>query len=221
MKPDKGEARDVLVKPISVQRDAVMRYSEWEYTRRLAVDKASNSGPSATSICALWAPSDIDQWAREYYPVFDRQGLIIDVRHNHGGNIDSWLLAKLLRKAWFYWQPRVGNPNWNMQYAFRGHIVVLCDHETASDGEAFSEGFKRLKLGKVIGIRTWGGEIWLSGSNVQADNGVATAAETGVYGPTANGSSKATASSPTSSSTICPTLPSPGRMRSCRPPSNC
>jgi tricorn protease len=68
-----------------------------------------------------------------------------------------------------------------MQYAFRGHVVVLCDHETASDGEAFSEGFRRLKLGKVIGMRTWGGEIWLSGSNVQADNGVATAAETGVY----------------------------------------
>ena len=64
-----------------------------------------------------------------------------------------------------------------------GHIVVLCDQETASDGEAFSEGFKRLNMGKVIGTRTWGGEIWLSGSNVQADNGVATAAETGVYGP--------------------------------------
>ena len=123
----------------------------------------------------------MDQWARDFYPVFDRQGLIIDVRHNHGGNIDSWLLSKLLRQAWFYFEPRVGNPSWNMQYAFRGHIVVLCDHETASDGEAFSEGFRRLKLGKVIGMRTWGGEIWLSGSNVQADNGVATAAETGVY----------------------------------------
>jgi tricorn protease len=70
-----------------------------------------------------------------------------------------------------------------MQYAFRGHMVVLCDHETASDGEAFSEGFKRLKMGKVIGTRTWGGEIWLSGDNVQADNGLASAAETGVYGP--------------------------------------
>lgn len=45
------------------------------------------------------------------------------------------------------------------------------------------KGVKRLKLGKVIGTRTWGGEIWLSGSNTEADNGVATAAETGVYGP--------------------------------------
>ena len=70
-----------------------------------------------------------------------------------------------------------------MQYAFRGHIVVLCDQETASDGEAFTEGFKRLGLGKVIGTRTWGGEIWLSFDNILADNGIATAAEIGVYGP--------------------------------------
>jgi tricorn protease len=124
---------------------------------------------------------DIAQWAEQYYPVFDRQGLIIDVRHNNGGNIDSWLLGKLLRRAWFYWQGRLGRPYWNMQYAFRGHIVVLCDERTASDGEAFSEGFRRLGLGKLIGTRTWGGEIWLTGSNVLQDRGIATAAEYGVY----------------------------------------
>ena len=138
---------------------------------------------SATSTCARWAAANIAQWAREFYPVFNRDGLIIDVRHNRGGNIDSWILEKLLRKAWFYWQPRVGNPTWNMQYAFRGHMVVLCDEFTASDGEAFAEGFRRLGLGKVIGTRTWGGEIWLSASNRLVDNGIATAAEIGVYGP--------------------------------------
>ena len=51
------------------------------------------------------------------------------------------------------------------------------------DGEAFAEGFRRLGLGKVIGTRTWGGEIWLSANNGLVDNGIATAAETGVYGP--------------------------------------
>ena len=180
VKNEKGEGRDVLAVPISAHEDADMRYAEWEYTRRVAVDKQSKGNIGYVHLQAMGS-GDINQWAREFYPVFNRQGLIIDMRHNHGGNIDSWLLEKLIRQAWFYWQDRVGNPTWNMQYAFRGHIVVLCDHETASDGEAFSEGFRRLKLGKVIGMRTWGGEIWLSGSNVQADNGVATAAETGVY----------------------------------------
>ena len=70
-----------------------------------------------------------------------------------------------------------------MQQAFRGHIVVLCNEFTASDGEAFSEGIKRLNLGKVIGTRTWGGEIWLSASNSLVDGGIATSAEFGVFSP--------------------------------------
>ncbi|HMQ17053.1 MAG TPA: S41 family peptidase, partial [Phycisphaerae bacterium] len=124
------------------------------------------------------------EWAKGYYPVFTRKGLIIDVRHNRGGNIDSWILSRLLRKVWFYWNQHAGrSPTWNMQQAFRGHMVVLCNERTASDGEAFSEGFKRLGLGKIIGTRTWGGEIWLSSSNFLVDGGIATSAEYGVFGP--------------------------------------
>ena len=177
-----GAMRDVLVTPIKDGDERRLRYAEWEYSRRMTVDKESDKTIGYVHLQAMGS-GDMDQWAREFYPVFDRQGLIIDVRHNNGGNIDSWLLAKLMRKAWFYFQPRVGSPSWNMQYAFRGHIVVLCDQHTASDGEAFTEGFKRLGLGKVIGMRTWGGEVWLSFSNTQADNGIASAAELGVYGP--------------------------------------
>lgn len=178
----KTETRDVIVKPITPQQERELRYHEWEYTRRLEVDKASGGRIGYVHLRAMGA-GDIAQFAEHFYPVFDRQGLIVDVRHNGGGNIDSWLLDKLSRKAWMYWKPRVGEPTWNMQYAFRGHMVVLCDEWTGSDGEAFAEGFRRLGLGKVIGTRTWGGEIWLTGSNVLADRGVATAAEIGVYGP--------------------------------------
>jgi C-terminal processing protease CtpA/Prc len=60
---------------------------------------------------------------------------------------------------------------------------VLCDEHTGSGGEAFTEGFKRLGLGKVIGTRTWGGEIWLSFDNRLVGKGIASAAEYGVYGP--------------------------------------
>ncbi len=182
VKSPRGEVREVLVRPISARQDADMRYSEWEYARRVQVDSESHGAIGYVHLRAMGA-ADIEQWARDYYPVYNRQGLIIDVRHNEGGNIDSWLLGKLLRKAWFYWQPRVGDPIWNMQYAFRGYIVVLCDQETASDGEAFTEGFRRLGLGKVIGMRTWGGEIWLSANDFLVDHGIATAAEVGVYGP--------------------------------------
>ncbi len=175
-------SRDVIVIPITQRAAADLRYHEWEYTRRLQVEKMSGGRIGYVHLRAMGA-QDMAQWTRHFYPVFQREGLLIDVRHNRGGNIDSWILEKLIRKAWFYWQGRTGAPYWNMPYAFRGHMVTLCDERTASDGEAFSEGFRRLGLGKVLGTRTWGGEIWLTGSNTLVDRGVATAAEFGVYGP--------------------------------------
>jgi len=177
-----GQTRDVVVTPLLEKDESNLRYTEWEYSRRQKVESDAQSQIGYVHLRAMGS-DDIEQWAREFYPVFDRPGLIIDVRHNEGGNIDSWVLGKLLRKAWFFWQPRIGNPSSNMQYAFRGHIVVLCDRLTASDGEAFTEGIRRLGLGKIIGVRTWGGEIWLSFSNFLADSGIASAAESGVYGP--------------------------------------
>ena len=183
VKPMGGEkARDVIVTPITLEQEADLRYDDWEYSHRLRVEQVGKGAIGYVHLRAM-GRKDIADWARDFYPVFNRQGLIIDVRHNGGGNIDSWILEKLLRKAWFYWQPRVGNRLWNMQYAFRGHLIVLCDERTGSDGEAFTEGFKRLGLGKVIGTRTWGGEIWLSFDNWLVDKGIASAAEYGVYGP--------------------------------------
>lgn len=183
VKPGQGEDRDVICVPQSTSAEADLRYRDWEYTRRKFVEEWSGGQIGYLHLRAMGG-DDFTEFVRGFYPVFTRKGLIVDVRHNRGGNIDSWILSKLMRKAWFYWSPRVGNPpSWNMQYAFRGHMVCLCNGMTASDGEAFSEGFKRLGLGKVMGTRTWGGEIWLSSSNVLVDKGIATAAETGVYGP--------------------------------------
>jgi tricorn protease len=182
LKNSNGVTYDEVVKPISAGAFSNLRYREWEYTRRLEVDKVSENKIGYLHLKAMGG-EDYDDFVKNFYPAIGKEGLIIDVRHNRGGNIDSWLLEKLMRKAWFYWAPRVGKSTPNMQYAFTGHLVVLMDEHTASDGEAFSEGFRRLGLGKLIGLRTWGGEIWLSSGNRLVDNGIATAAETGVYSP--------------------------------------
>jgi len=180
LKNQTGKEYDQIVKPVSMGTDADLRYSEWEHTRRLEVESKTENKVGYFHLRAMGG-ANFDEFVKGYYPVFDREGLIIDVRSNRGGNIDSWILNRLLRKAWFYWQSRAGKPYWNMQYAFRGHIVVLCNENTASDGEAFAEGIKRMDIGEVIGTRTWGGEIWLSSGNRLVDNGIATAAEMGVY----------------------------------------
>jgi tricorn protease len=182
VKRGSAPARSVIVTPLSPAGDTELRYASWEYARRLRVDSLSAGRLGYVHLRAM-GPGDIAQWTRDYYPVFDRQGLIVDVRNNTGGNIDAWILGKLMRRAWMWWQPRVGHPFANMPFAFRGPMIVLVNERTASDGEAFAEGFRRLGLGKVLGNRTWGGEIWLSSNNFLEDRGIATAAETGVFSP--------------------------------------
>jgi len=182
LKNSKGESYEEVVRPLNAAAFSNLRYNEWEYTRRLETDNSSANRIGYLHLKAMGS-NDYDDFVKNFYPSINKEGLIIDVRHNRGGNIDSWVLEKLMRKAWFYFAPRVGQSTTNMQYAFTGHLIVLMDERTASDGEAFSEGFRRLGLGKLIGKRTWGGEIWLSSGNRLVDNGIATAAETGVYSP--------------------------------------
>ncbi|MBC7904203.1 MAG: PD40 domain-containing protein [Gemmatimonadaceae bacterium] len=177
-----NKSYEQIVRPTSERQNFDAKYAEWELERREMVDSSSNNDIGYVHLQAMGG-GDMDAFVKQFYPVFNRKGLIIDVRHNFGGNIDSWVLEKLMRKAWMYWQGRAGGPTWNMQYAFRGQMVIICDQVTSSDGEAVAEGFRRLGLGKVIGMRTWGGEIWLSSSNRLVDNGIASAAENGVYGP--------------------------------------
>jgi len=172
--------RDVLVTPIG--NEANLRYADWEQSRRMKVEQDGEGRIGYVHLRAMGG-GNLTEWYRNFYPVFDRQGLIIDVRRNSGGNIDSFILEKLLRQAWMYWKENVGSVSWNMQYAFRGHMVVLVDQNTASDGEAFADGFRRLGLGPVIGMRTWGGEIWLGDSNRLTDGGVARAPSMGVFAP--------------------------------------
>ncbi|MDP2959525.1 MAG: S41 family peptidase [Longimicrobiales bacterium] len=180
VKSGSATARDVLVTPIG--NESGLRYADWEHTRRLKVEQDGAGKIGYVHLRAMGG-GNLTEWYRNFYPVFDRQGLIIDVRRNSGGNIDSFILEKLMRQAWMYWKENVGSVSWNMQYAFRGHMVVLVDQNTASDGEAFADGFRRLGLGPVIGMRTWGGEIWLGDSNRLTDGGVARAPSMGVYGP--------------------------------------
>lgn len=172
--------RDVIVKPSG--SSYWTRYYDWEYANRVHVEQASDNQIGYVHLRSMiyW---NIGQFYRQFYPVFDRPGLIIDARYNGGGNIEAFILEKLMRQAWMYWKDRTGEPYWNMHYAPRGHMVLLVNEQTGSDGETFAAGFKRLGLGTTIGTRTWGGQIWLSGVNRLTDNGRAGAPMHGVYSP--------------------------------------
>ncbi|MCB1609332.1 MAG: PD40 domain-containing protein [Xanthomonadales bacterium] len=173
---ERSPHRTVVI-PISPDADALLRYGDWVEGRRLAVEQAGDGRLGYLHLRAMGA-ADMANFVREFYAQYDREGLIIDVRRNRGGNIDSWIIDKLLRRTWAFWQqPGFNNRNWNMQQSFRGHLVVLADQYTYSDGETFAAGVKALGLGPVIGMRTAGAGIWLSGRNRLLDGGMARIAE--------------------------------------------
>jgi tricorn protease len=171
--------RDVIIKPI--EYDFWLRYTDWQYGNRLKVEKESENKIGYLHMNAMedW---DLQRFYKQFYPLFNRKGLIIDVGNNGGGNVEAAVLEKLLRKAWMYWKDRNGEPYSNMHYAFTGHLVVLVNGQTGSNGETFPEGIRRLDLGTTIGTRTWGGQIWIGGGNEFTDNGSPQVPIIGSYG---------------------------------------
>jgi tricorn protease len=152
-------------------------YRDWQYNNRLKVEKASGNEIGYLHMSAN-DDRDINQFYREYFPVANKKGLIIDMRNNEGGYISSIMLELLARQVWMYRIDRTGQPIERIP-----HMVVLVNERTGSDGEVFAEGFRRLGLGITLGKRTWGGFIALHTGNLLSDNGIATAPMHGGYSP--------------------------------------
>jgi len=169
-------AINTIVTPHDIGTDAKLRYLDWVEHNGDKVAKASKGNIGYLHLYAMGS-GDVESFAREFYTNNDKEGLIIDVRRNRGGNIDSWIIEKLLRRAWAFWQPTHGSTNANMQQTFRGHLVVLADQMTYSDGETFSAGIRALNIAPIIGKQTAGAGVWLSGRNSVTDKGMARVAE--------------------------------------------
>lgn len=178
----RGEAKShrTVVVPVPADREATLRYADWAQGRRERVEQASGGRYGYLHLRAMTA-GDMAGFVRDFYAQFDREGLVIDVRRNRGGNIDAWVLEKLLKRAWAFWKPPGTVPYTNMQQAFRGRLVVLADALTYSDGETFAAGVKALGLGTVVGERTAGAGIWLGDRNRLSDGGSARIAEFGQF----------------------------------------
>lgn len=177
-----NETFEEIIVPISTRSEGMLLYTDWVDGNQAHVRDATDNEIGYLHIRAMGS-NDIESFARDFFEHYDKDGLIIDVRGNRGGNIDSWLIGTLLRQAWGFWQsPHGGPPYTNMQQAFRGHLIVLMNEGTYSDGETFAAGVKALDLGPLIGTRTAGAGIWLSDRNPLIDRGQARVAEYAQYG---------------------------------------
>ncbi|MCJ2182552.1 S41 family peptidase [Novosphingobium sp. 1949] len=171
-----------VVEPMTLEGEQTASYHDFVEGKRLATQTLSKGRIGYIHLKAM-GPDDIATFARDYFAQLDKDGLIIDVRNNNGGNIDSLVIATLMRRAWAFWSRPDGSgvPTTNMQNAYRGHVAVLIDERTYSDGETFAAGIKSLGLAPLVGERTAGAGVWLSDRNRLTDSGQARVAENAQY----------------------------------------
>ncbi|WP_327315659.1 S41 family peptidase [Streptomyces sp. NBC_01235] len=166
-----GHSRRVAVVPLIDERP--LRYQDWVAKRRAVVRELSGGRCGYLHIPDMggsgWA-----QFNRDLRMEVSRPALIVDVRGNAGGHISELVVEKLTRTILGWDLTRDAQPVSYASNAPRGPVVALADEATSSDGDMITAAFKLLKLGPVVGHRTWGGVVGMTGRHRLGDGTVIT-----------------------------------------------
>jgi tricorn protease len=170
-RPTMEGARRVVVETLT--DETRLRHLEWIESNRRRVVEASGG-----RVGYIYVPSTgIDgqtELLRQFAHQFTREALIIDERFNSGGQIPDRFIELLNRPPLVYWGVRHGR-DWQWPpFAHFGPKVMLINGWSGSGGDAFPNYFRESRLGPLIGLRTWGGLIGLTGSPPLVDGGSVT-----------------------------------------------
>jgi tricorn protease len=164
----------VTVRAIADEQPA--RYRDWVNLNRARCHQRSGGRVGYLHIPDMGADG-FGEFHRGFLAEYDRHALIVDVRFNGGGHVSALLLEKLARRRLGYDYPRWGAPEPYPPESPRGPLVAITNEWAGSDGDIFSHTFKVLKLGPLVGKRTWGGVIGIWPRHQLADGTVTTQPE--------------------------------------------
>jgi tricorn protease len=179
-KPTFDGSRTVVVK--TLDDETRLRNLAWIEQNRMEVDKASGG-----KIGYIYVPDTgiegQNELVRQFYGQWNKEGLIVDERFNNGGQIPDRFIELLNRKPLAYWDVRDGK-NWQWPpVAHFGSMAMLINGWSGSGGDAFPDYFRKAGLGPLIGGRTWGGLIGISGAPDLIDGGGVTVPTFRMYNP--------------------------------------
>ena len=166
--PEEYGSREVVVIPIG--DEAPLYYYNWVENNLKKVNEATNGKVGYIHVPDMGAKG-LNEFVKYFYPQIRKKALIIDVRGNGGGNVSPMLIERLRREVVMVDMARNVSPATDPYAMIFGPMVCLADEFSASDGDLFTYRFKKYKLGKVVGKRTWGGVVGIRGSLPLLDGG--------------------------------------------------
>ncbi len=169
-RPTMDGARDVSYRPITSETKLV--YKAWVDRNRERVDSMTHGRVGYLHVPDMGADG-LSEFIKWFYPQIRKEGLVIDVRGNGGGNVSSMLIERLSHQLLASGYSR--NDDFPSTYPrgpiFHGSLVALLNETSASDGDIFPAMFKQAGLGPLIGKRSWGGVTGYSGHGPLIDGG--------------------------------------------------
>ncbi len=169
-----------LVHVVPVNNEAALRNRDWVEGNLKRVNEATDGRvayvyvPNTTSLGHTY-------FKRYFYPQAHKDAIIVDERHNGGGQVADYYIDALNRPVLCYWATRYGDDFKSPLSSIQGPKVMLIDETAGSGGDLLPWMFHKLGLGKLIGRRTWGGLVGTLGFPVLMDGGVVTAPNLGIW----------------------------------------
>lgn len=168
-RPQESGSRNVTVMP--VEDESPLYYYEWVKNNIEKVDQATGGKVGYLHVPDMGV-TGLNEFVKYFYPQLRKKALIIDVRGNGGGNVSPMLIERLRRELAMFNVSRNTTAYTNPREMILGPMVCLLDEFSASDGDLFPYRFKKHKLGKLVGKRSWGGVVGIRGTLPFVDGGV-------------------------------------------------
>lgn len=163
-------SRTVTFRPVTNESDLI--YLDWIQANRARVDRMSNGRLGYIHIPDMGAPG-LREFIKWYYPQLRKEGLVVDVRANGGGNVSRMLIERLRRKVLGINFSRANEDGGTYpDGAFPGPMIALLNENSASDGDIFPYMFREAGLGQLVGKRSWGGVVGINNRGTLIDGGV-------------------------------------------------
>lgn len=168
-RPTMEGSRTISFRPVTDEGNLI--YLDWVTRNRKRVEEATGGRVGYIHIPDMGA-NGIREFIKWYYPQIDKEGLVVDVRANGGGNVSRMLIERLRRKLLGINYSRTDDiGNTYPDGVFIGPMVALLDQNSSSDGDIFPYMFREAGLGPLIGKRSWGGVVGINNRGALIDGG--------------------------------------------------